>query len=77
MKIPSLLLCTTLSLFASSIEELSHNTEEINKKRIQHVEVLSMEIDIREARRSHIIEERKSQSAQVSKMIQFKDLNRT
>lgn len=77
MKITSLLLCTTISLFASSIEELSNNTEQINKKRIEHVEVLSMEIDIREARRSHIIEERKSQSAQVSKMIQFKDLNRT
>ncbi|MDQ7059650.1 MAG: hypothetical protein Q9M43_00360 [Sulfurimonas sp.] len=38
--------------------------------------VLSMDIDIREYRRSHITEQRKIQSAIVSKMIQERDHNR-
>lgn len=69
----SLLITLSLPLFASSIPEIKHNVDKIEKQRESQREILSMEIDMREFKRSGSILKRERQATVVSKMIQLRD----
>lgn len=76
MKTVLITLLAVQALFASNIEELSLKTKQMNENRINVREVLTMDVDIREFRRSNITRQRNVQSVVVSKMIKMRDKDR-
>ena len=76
MKTTFILLISTMSLFASSIQEMQQRTQQINDSRNIQREILSMDTDMREYKRASVVKKRKVQSVTISKMIQLRDHTR-
>ncbi|MDF1874326.1 hypothetical protein JHD48_01105 [Sulfurimonas sp. SAG-AH-194-I05] len=76
MKSIIILLLAIGSLSALSIEQLSKNIHKMEKARETQREILSMDVDMREYRRSFIEKRRDAKSPVISKMIQLRDKNR-